>query len=116
MKPLFVYGTLQPGRENSHILNNIGGKWLAATVRGIYYPKGWGAAADFPGIEISGDGPLVPGYLFFSDQLAAHWRELDAFEEGYDRISVSATTQEGQSFDAWVYQLQPRRGDYSEQI
>ncbi|MEG9497695.1 MAG: gamma-glutamylcyclotransferase, partial [Pantoea dispersa] len=28
MNTLFVYGTLQPGQCNAHILENIGGEWL----------------------------------------------------------------------------------------
>ncbi|MBT0727178.1 gamma-glutamylcyclotransferase family protein [Rosenbergiella australiborealis] len=108
MKPLFVYGTLQPGRENEHLLTGIGGKWLAATVRGTYYEKAWGLAADFPGLILDPQGSEVTGYLFFSEQLADHWPELDAFEEGYDRVTVTALTAEGNTIEAWVYQVQPQ--------
>lgn len=83
MKRLFVYGTLCPGRENAHILEKIGGEWLAGSVNGTYYPRGWGAAADFPGII------------------------LDAFEDGYDRVKVRVQTEKNQQLTAWVYQLQP---------
>ena len=34
---------------------------------------------------------------------------LDAFEEGYDRVAVEVTTDEGQRVTAWTYQLQPKR-------
>jgi gamma-glutamylcyclotransferase (GGCT)/AIG2-like uncharacterized protein YtfP len=33
---------------------------------------------------------------------------LDEFEEGYDRVSVEVTTDDGQQVSAWIYQLQPR--------
>lgn len=108
MKHLFVYGTLCPGRSNAHILENIGGDWLAGYVTGTFYERGWGAAADFPGIVLDKNGPRVEGYLFLSDQLASHWPMLDEFEEGYDRVEVDVTTSEGQQVTAWVYQLQPR--------
>ena len=67
-----------------------------------------GAAADFPGIVLDAHGPRVNGYLFLSDRLAAHWPMLDDFEEGYDRVPVEVTTDDGQQISAWIYQLQPR--------
>lgn len=109
MKPLFVYGTLCPGRSSAHILENIGGEWLAGHVTGTYYERGWGAAADFPGIVLNtDDGCQVNGYLFTSDNLASHWPMLDRFEEGYDRISAEVTTTDGRRVMAWIYQLQPQ--------
>ena len=107
MKPLFVYGTLQPGHSNAHILDSIGGEWLPGTVNGIFYERGWGAAADFPGIVLDNNAGLVKGSLFFSEHLTAHWTMLDEFEEGYDRVDVEVTTFEGEKITAWIYQLQP---------
>lgn len=109
MKRLFVYGTLCPGRANAHILEEIGGEWLAGHVTGTFYERGWGAAADFPGIVLDKNGPRVNGYLFLSNHLEAHWPMLDEFEEGYDRVEVDVTTVEGQQVTAWVYQLQPQK-------
>lgn len=108
MKKLFVYGTLRPGRSNAHILENIGGEWLAGYVTGTFYEKGWGAAADFPGIVLDSQGPRVEGYLFLSENLETHWPMLDEFEDGYDRVEVQVTTAEGEQVEAWIYQLQPR--------
>lgn len=108
MKRLFVYGTLCPGRENAHILENIGGEWLAGSVNGTFYQRGWGAAADFPGIVLDEHGSDVPGYLFLSDQLDAHWPMLDAFEDGYDRVEVRVSAEDNRQYSAWIYQLQPQ--------
>lgn len=108
MKRLFVYGTLCPGRSNAHILESIGGEWLAGHVTGTFYERGWGAAADFPGIVLDKNGPRVDGYLFLSHNLEPHWPMLDEFEEGYDRVEVDVTTVEGQQITAWIYQLQPQ--------
>lgn len=108
MERLFVYGTLRPGHENAFILENIGGEWLAGQVNGTFYARGWGEAADFPGIVLDADGMPVDGYLFVSDNLTAHWPMLDAFEAGYDRVEVLVTTLTGEQVTAWVYQLQPR--------
>ena len=60
------------------------------------------------GIVLDAHGPRVNGYLFLSDRLAAHWPMLDDFEEGYDRVPVEVTTDDGQQISAWIYQLQPR--------
>ncbi|ORM65388.1 hypothetical protein PRCB_22630 [Pantoea rodasii] len=107
MKPLFVYGTLQPGQSNAHILESIGGEWLAGSVNGVYYARGWGLAADFPGIVLHNDAPPVNGYLFFSARLPDYWPMLDEFEGGYDRVEVDVTSLEGEKITAWIYQLQP---------
>ncbi|MGN9996370.1 gamma-glutamylcyclotransferase family protein, partial [Klebsiella pneumoniae] len=68
----------------------------------------WGAAAELPGIDPDAQGQRGNGYLFLSDRLAAHWPMLDDFEEGYDRVPVEVTTDDGQQISAWIYQLQPR--------
>ncbi len=67
-----------------------------------------GRSRRFPGIVLDAHGPRVNGYLFLSDRLAAHWPMLDDFEEGYDRVPVEVTTDDGQQISAWIYQLQPR--------
>jgi len=109
MKRLFVYGTLQAGHANAHILESIGGEWLAGSVSGTFYARGWGAAADFPGIVLQQNGPQVPDYLFISEQLEPHWPMLDEFEEGYDRVAVDVTTSDGNQLTAWIYQLHPQQ-------
>lgn len=108
MERLFVYGTLRPGHSNAHIMENIGGEWLPGYVTGTFYERGWGAAADFPGIVLQKNGPQVQGYLFISDNLEAHWPMLDEFEDGYDRVEVDVTAANGEQFTAWIYQLQPQ--------
>lgn len=108
MERLFVYGTLRPGHANAHLLETIGGEWLPGYVTGTFYARGWGAAADFPGIVLDKTGARVDGYLFLSATLAAHWPMLDEFEEGYDRVNVDVTTDAGQRVTAWIYQLQPK--------
>ncbi len=107
MKPLFVYGTLCPGRSNAHILEAIGASGVPATSPAPLRAR-LGRSRRFPGIVLDAHGPRVNGYLFLSDRLAAHWPMLDDFEEGYDRVPVEVTTDDGQQISAWIYQLQPR--------
>lgn len=103
---LFVYGTLAPGRSNAHVLSGIPGTWEPAAVTGTLYAEAWGAAAGFPGLVPDSDGGEVPGLLFTSDALPAHWARLDAFEgEGYERVPTRAVRSDGTVVDAWVYRL-----------
>ena len=101
---LFVYGTLQPGGPNEHVLASIEGSWAAATVRGRLIEIGWGAYLGFPGLELDGSGAEVPGFVLTSEVLAPEWARLDAFEgDGYERVIASVTTNVGETVDAHVY-------------
>jgi gamma-glutamylcyclotransferase (GGCT)/AIG2-like uncharacterized protein YtfP len=103
---LFVYGTLAPGRPNAHVLAAVPGTWQPAAVRGTLYPEGWGAAAGYPGIVLDEIGSEVEGFIFSSDELAAHWMRLDEFEgAGYKRVLARATLEDGTIVDAYVYAL-----------
>lgn len=106
MQHLFVYGTLAPGKPNEHVLENIGGSWQCASVRGKLYNEGWGATLGYPGIVMDRVGEEIAGALFSSDKLAAHWASLDEFEgEGYERILTMATLMDGSSVEAFIYVL-----------
>ena len=77
---LFVYGTLAPGRSNAHVLADVPGRWEPASVAGHLIEGGWAAALGYPGIVLDENGGEVPGLLFSSEHLPAHWGRLDAFE------------------------------------
>ena len=103
---LFVYGTLAPGRPNAHVLAELRGTWAPATVRGTLHPEGWGAAVGYPGIVLDEAGAEVRGLVFRSEDLAAHWTRLDAFEgEGYRRVLTPATLEDGTIVQAYIYAL-----------
>lgn len=103
---LFVYGTLLPGRANAHELAGIEGTWAPATVTGTLLPDGWGAALGYPGVVLDAAGPVVPGAVLTSEDLAAHWDRLDAFEgDGYDRVTATALLEGGESVAAHLYVL-----------
>lgn len=103
---LFVYGSLQPGRENAFRLERIGGQWLKGSVRGTLLDRGWGAGIGFPALIPDDGGEEIIGYLFRSPQLDSAWPELDAFEgSDYERVSVRVTLTGGQKVDAHVYAL-----------
>ncbi|MGN6520955.1 MAG: gamma-glutamylcyclotransferase family protein [Dokdonella sp.] len=103
---LFVYGTLAPGKPNAHVLAGVRGTWEPASVTGRLLAEGWGAALGFPGIVLDDHGESVRGLVFSSDELAAHWERLDAFEgEGYERVPTVARRDDGSQVDAYIYRL-----------
>ena len=103
---LFVYGTLGPDRPNEHILRNIGGSWEEASVTGKLHQEGWGATMGYPAIVLDKNGAKVEGFLFSSDNIAAHWHELDEFEgEAYERIVSKVKLNDKTIVDAYIYVL-----------
>jgi len=84
---LFVYGSLAPGRTNEHLLADVPGTWVPGKVRGTLHREGWGIAIGYSAIVLDQSGEEVPGLIFTSEELAAHWARLDAFEgEDYERV------------------------------
>ncbi|KZN52389.1 gamma-glutamylcyclotransferase family protein [Pseudoalteromonas luteoviolacea] len=103
---LFVYGTLAPNRVNSHILEDIGGTFEKASVRGNLYQKGWGAAHGYPGIKLDSEGIVIEGYVFKSQNLERHWQILDDFEgAGYKRVICKVSAETGKVYEAYIYTL-----------
>lgn len=106
LEQLFIYGTLAPGQPNAHILADVKGIWIPATIRGHLYENGWGAALGYPAVIPDEQGDLVNGFLFRSEELVQHWQRLDDFEgNGYRRIIVNAEDEQGQKSLAYVYAL-----------
>ena len=106
---LAVYGSLAPGQSNHHQLAGLAGEWRAATVRGWKVESGWGAAQGYPGLRPDPDGPQVAVLVFSSDDLAAHWARLDAFEgDEYERVQIAVDVG-GETVTAQIYALRPER-------
>jgi gamma-glutamylcyclotransferase (GGCT)/AIG2-like uncharacterized protein YtfP len=102
---LAVYGSLQPGGPNEHILTPLEGSWSDGFVRGNLEHGGWGARVGFPGIRLSEQGDLIPVKLFQSQKLEAFWDELDQFEGNeYIRRTCEVSTANG-SVSACIYTL-----------
>jgi gamma-glutamylcyclotransferase (GGCT)/AIG2-like uncharacterized protein YtfP len=106
MNRLFVYGSLGPGRPNEHVMQNIGGTWEAASLRGELVQEGWGASMGFPGLVISETGKEIQGHVFISENFENHWADLDEFEgDEYQRVLTQVTLFSGDQADAYVYAL-----------
>ena len=106
MERLFVYGSLQPGGPNEHVLTAIGGEWEPAVIKGNLVKRGWGAAMGYPGLVLDESGGDVHGHVFRSSSLSEKWFYLDEFEgEEYKRIVTSVTLLSGKQVQAHVYVL-----------
>ena len=106
MERLFIYGSLQPGGPNEHVLAAIGGEWEPAVIRGNLVERGWGASIGYPGIVLDESGNDVHGHVFSSSNLNANWDSLDEFEgEEYERIVTTVTLPRGEQVQAHVYVL-----------
>jgi len=105
---LFVYGTLMPNCPNGHVLENVVGKFVPATVKGFLKDAGWSASMGYPGIKLDENGDTVHGFLFYSNNLINHWDNLDEFEgEEFLRTPVTVERHDEWEVDTYVYTLKP---------
>ena len=79
MSSLFVYGSLQPGGPDEHVLSTISGTWQKATVTERLLEVFWGAELGYPGLKLLQNGGIIDGHLLTSVSLDTFWVELDAF-------------------------------------
>ena len=108
MNRLFAYGTLCPDRENAHILENIGGAWQKASVRGVVHTLDWGPDQGLPALVLDQTAPKVSGFVFSTEKLAQHWPMLDEFEGfQYERVRVMVELESGETIESWTYQMNP---------
>jgi gamma-glutamylcyclotransferase (GGCT)/AIG2-like uncharacterized protein YtfP len=106
MNRLFVYGSLQPGAPNEHMLEPLGGEWQPATVRGRLVRGGWGVDLGFPGLVLDDQAQAVRGQLLSSPRINSLLPELDRFEgDGYQRVTTPVLLDNGESVEAWIYTL-----------
>lgn len=103
---LFVYGTLMPNCPNGHILEEIVGKFVPATVKGKLVDAGWSASMGYPGIKLEDGDDTVHGYLFYSNNLIDKWDYLDEFEGlEFERKEVRVERFDELEVDTYIYTL-----------
>lgn len=106
MERLFVYGSLQPGGPNEHVLASIEGDWEPAFIKGNLIDAGWGASIGYPGLVIDECGEDIRGHVLASSKLNGRWTDLDELEgEEYERTAASVTLLNGEEVQAHVYVL-----------
>lgn len=112
---LFVYGTLMPNCPNGHVLENVVGKFVPATVKGYLKDAGWSASMGYPGIKLDENGDTVHGYLFYSNNLINHWDNLDDFEgEEFERQAVLVERYDELDVDTFIYTLKDHINEFEE--
>ncbi len=105
---LFVYGTLMPNCPNGHVLEEVVGKFVPATVQGKLIDAGWSASMGYPGIKLDEGTDTIHGFLFYSNNLINHWDSLDEFEGAeFDRIPVIVERYDEFEVDTFIYALKP---------
>ena len=106
MDTLFVYGTLMQNCPNGHVLENIVGKFVPATVTGELIGAGWSASMGYPGIKLDPEGDTVHGFLFYSHNLDDNWEYLDNFEgEEFVRTEVTVERYDELDVETFIYAL-----------
>lgn len=112
---LFVYGTLMPNCPNGHVLEEIVGKFVPATVKGYLKDAGWSAGMGYPGIKLDEEGDTVHGFLFYSDNLINHWDYLDEFEGAeFERQNVTVERYDEFEVDTYIYTLKAHVSELEE--
>ena len=114
---LFVYGTLMPNCPNGHVLENIVGKFIPATVKGNLKDAGWSASMGYPGIKLNedGSGDTIHGFLFYSNNLINHWDNLDEFEGSeFERQEVCVERYDELDVDTFIYVLKASESEIKE--
>ena len=114
---LFVYGTLMPNCPNGHVLENIVGKFIPATVKGNLKDAGWSASMGYPGIKLNedGSGDIIHGFLFYSNNLINHWDNLDEFEGSeFERQEVCVERYDELDVDTFIYVLKASESEIKE--
>ena len=102
---LATYGSLAPGRINSHQLDALDGHWSEGQVYGTLIDRGWGAGLGYPALILDPKGPAISVQVFESMDLPDHWSRLDDFEgPGYQRVVTTVRTPSGE-VDAFIYVL-----------
>ncbi len=105
---LFVYGTLMPNCPNGHILEEVVGKFVPATIQGKLIDAGWSASMGYPGIRLDVGTDTIHGFLFYSSNLINHWDRLDDFEGAeFERTPVTVERYDEFDVDTYIYSLKP---------
>lgn len=93
-----VYGTLMTGERNY----SVGADALSrvpCVIHGTLYDTGWGFPAFVPG----GDTPVVAELLEVDGAVMARLDRLEGYPYLYNRLSMTATLEDGTQESAWVY-------------
>ena len=102
---IFVYGSLQPGKQHEDLLKNLKGSWKKAFVFGNMINLENGVNYGYPALKIFEGGSKIFGMVFYSDELKNKLKELDEFEgSDYKRIITNVNLEDGTKVQAYLYE------------
>ena len=105
---IFVYGSLQRGMQNCHLLKDINGTWKKGYVIGTLINIGKGENYGFPAIKLDEKGSKIYGMILGQD-LEKNLFKLDKFEGGdYKRVVTVVTLEDNSEIKAYTYQLRKK--------
>ena len=103
---LFVYGTLQKGKQHDNFLNNISGKWKKGYVVGQLLNISSGPDYGYPALKLDAKGSKIYGMVFHSKDLESHIKKIDEFEgDNYKRIISKIILEDGSQVESYLYEL-----------
>ncbi len=101
---LFVYGTLQKGKQHENILENINGTWKRGYVNGKLYNISSGPDYGYPGLKLDPKGSKIYGLIFQSKDLQSNLKKIDKFEgDNYKRVTSEICLKNGAKVKSYLY-------------
>ena len=108
---IFVYGTLQPGKQYEKILKNLKGVWSKGYIFGKMVNIGFGSNYGYPAIKLNKKGSKIYGMILKSKNLKKTISKLDKFEgKDYKRVTTYVYLLNGKKLKAYIYQLKSKEG------
>ena len=103
---IFVYGTLQLGKQNQNILKKLNGVWKKGYIFGKLLNISHGPDYGYPGLKIDKKGKKIYGMIFQSKNLEKNIKKIDKFEGAeYKRVISKVYLINGFKLKAYVYEL-----------
>jgi len=102
---LFVYGTLQKGRQHESLLKKINGNWKKGYVKGKLFNINSGENYGYPAVKLNKKGSKIFGMIFQSKDLKKNLKKIDQFEgSDYKRvISKVNNVNDGRKTESYIY-------------
>ena len=106
---IFVYGTLQIGKQHENILRELGGNWQKGYVYGKLTNVSAGPDYGYPCLKLDKKGAKIYGMVFDSKNLEKKIKEIDKFEgKNYKRVVTEIYLENGSKIQAYLYELKKK--------
>ena len=102
---IFVYGTLQIGKQHENILKDLDGNWQKGYVYGKLTNTSNNSDYGYPCLELDKKGEKIHGMIFSSKKFRKKIREIDEFEgKNYQRVVAEIHSNNGSKIQAYLYE------------